>query len=238
MDTTAATLAVDGSAEASSPEAEAFCAAVVAVDAAVNSHDEAAIGSAVEAATAAATADGGPLLEAVLTTSDAGGPEFAEAYAALIDYMKANCGYAEVNVTASEFQFEGFPSEVPAGPTILALENAGEQVHDIFVMRLSDDFALSTDEIEALDKDEVMTIGTLTAFTFTFPGTTGYATADLVPGRYVTVCLVFDGATPEVLMHLQELGVNGPDDTIPPDAGVEIGDRHFNLGMVHEFTVV
>ena len=239
MDTTAATLAVDGSAEATSPEAEAFCGAVVAVESAVNSEDEAAIGSAVEAATAAATADGGPLLEAVLANVQTPNtPEFAEAYAALIDYMKANCGYAEINATASEFQFEGLPSEVPAGPTIFTLENAGEQVHDIFVMRLNDDDTLSADEIEALPKDEVMTIGTLVAFAFAFPGAASYATADLAPGRHVTVCLVFDGATPEVLMQLQELGVNGPDDTIPPDTGIEIGDRHYTLGMIHEFTVV
>ena len=165
-------------------------------------------------------------------------PEFPAAYAEMIDYMKANCGYAEVNAVASEFTFEGLPSEVPAGPAIFTLENAGEQVHDIFVMRLDDDVTLSASQIEALPKDEVMTIGTLVAFAFAFPGTLSYATADLAPGRHVTVCLVFDGATPEVLMQLQELGVNGPDDTIPPDAGVEIGDRHYNLGMVHEFTVV
>ncbi len=90
-------------------------------------------------------------------------------------------------------------------------------------MRLDDDVTLSADVIEALPKDEVMTIGTLAAFAFAFPGTLSYATADLAPGRHVTVCLVFDGATPEVLMHLQELGVNGPDDTIPPDAGVDRG---------------
>ena len=83
-----------------------------------------------------------------------------------------------------------------------------------------------------------MTIGTLVAFAFAFPGTLSYATADLAPGRHVTVCLVFDGddaggadATPGT--RRQRAGRHDP-----PDAGVEIGDRHYNLGMVHEFTVV
>ena len=54
MESAPAALAVDGSAEASSPEAEAFCTAEVAVEAAVNSEDPAAMGPALEAATAAA----------------------------------------------------------------------------------------------------------------------------------------------------------------------------------------
>ena len=77
----------------------------------------------------------------------------------LIDYMKANCGYAEINATASEFEFEGLPSEVPAGPAIFTLENAGEQVHDIFVFRLHDDVTLTVDEIKALPEEEARRSG-------------------------------------------------------------------------------
>ncbi len=178
MDTSAAppaSLAVDGSAEASSPEAEAFCGETVAVEAAVNSEDEAAIGSAVEAATAAAPADAAPLLDAVVANfEDPDSPEFAEAYAALIDYLKANCGYAEVNVTASEYEFEGVPAELPAGPAIISLENAGDQVHEFFAMRINDDVTLSVDELLALPEEESETMVTPAAFAFTFPGTTGY----------------------------------------------------------------
>ena len=240
MDTSAApaSLAVDGSAEASSPEAEAFCAAEIAVEAAFGSEDEAAIGPAVEAITAAAEPVGMAETVGVVLAAEPGSPEFEEPYAAMIDYMKANCGYAEVNATASEFEFEGLPSEVPAGPTIFTLENAGEQVHEIAVTRLNDDVTLTPDEIEALTEEEVMTIGTTVAFAFAFPGTMSYGTADLTPGRYVGLCYLFDGATPEVLMQLEELGVDGPEDTFPEGVDIEIGDSHYSLGMVHEFTVV
>ena len=47
-DTTEVTLAVDGSAEPTSPEAEAFCAAELTAEAAVTVEDEAAIGAAAE----------------------------------------------------------------------------------------------------------------------------------------------------------------------------------------------
>ena len=85
--------------------------------------------------------------------------DFETSYAAMIDYMKANCGYAEVNATASEFTFEGLPANVPAGPAIFTLENAGDQVHEIVVTRLNDDVTLSADEINALPEDEVTTMG-------------------------------------------------------------------------------
>jgi hypothetical protein len=236
---TPGTLAVDGSAEATSPEAEEFCAAEIAVEAAVNSGDEAAIGSAIESLTAAVPDEEvGAAVEAVLATFEEGGPEFEAAYAEVIDWMKANCGYAEIDVTASEFEFAGVPAEVPAGPAIISLENAGEQVHEFAVLQVNEDVTLSAEEIAALPEEEVMALGPTVAFAFTFPGSVGYGTADLAPGRYVGVCYLFDGATPDVLMQLEELGVDGPEDTIPADAGIEIGDSHYTLGMVHEFTVV
>ena len=69
MDTTAAppaSLAVDGSAEASSPEAEAFCTAEIGVQEALLSEDEAAIDTAIDALIAVAPADAMALLNPVL----------------------------------------------------------------------------------------------------------------------------------------------------------------------------
>jgi hypothetical protein len=239
-----ASLAIDGSADASSPEAEAFCAAELALEAAFNSEDEAAIGAAVEAVTAAAEPVG--MAEAVGAAVGAEGgpesPEFQEAYGDVIDYMKANCGFAEIDVTASEYAFEGVPVEIPAGPAIISLENVGEQVHEFAAMRINDDVTLSVEELLALPEGEAESMVTPAAFAFTFPGTVGHATADLAPGRYVALCFLPEGATPEVLMQLEELGLGGPEATLPAGetlpAELEVGPPHFTLGMVHEFTVV
>ena len=234
-----ATLAVDGSAEPTSPEAEAFCEAELAAEAALNSGDEAAIGTALEAITAAAE----PValtetVDAVLAAAEGGGPEFEASYAEVIDYMKANCGYAEVDAIASEYEFEGVPTEIPAGGTIFSLENAGDQVHEIAVMRINDDVTMSLDELLALPEEEAMSMVTTAAFAFAFPGTVSYGTADLTPGRYVALCFLPEGATPEAMSLLEEAGVDGPEDSIPADLGVELGPPHFTKGMVHEFTVV
>lgn len=79
--------------------------------------------------------------------------------------------------------------------------------------------------------------GDAAAFAFAFPGTVSYGTADLTPGRYVALCFLPEGATPEVLMQLEEAGVGGPEDTIPEDFPIELGPPHFTKGMAHEFTV-
>ena len=240
IDTTAAPpslLAVDGSAEASSPEAEAFCTAEIGVQEALLSEDGAAIDTAIDALIAVAPADAMTLLNPVLAVGGPESPDFAAAYTALIDWEKANCGFAEVDVIASEYTFEGVPAEIPAGPVIFSLENVGDQVHELMVMRINDDVTLSVEEILALPEEESQMMATPAAFAFAFPGTFDFVTVDLSAGRYVALCFLPEGATPEVMMQLEELGVDGPEDTIPADSGLELGPPHFTKGMVHEFTV-
>ncbi len=120
-DSAPASLAVDGSAEASSPEVEAFCTALVATENAVATGNPEVIGPAVEAVEAAAPDDETlAIVEAVSATFQAGGARVLEAYAELIDYIRANCGFAELNLTASDYVFSGFPAELPAGPIIVS----------------------------------------------------------------------------------------------------------------------
>jgi hypothetical protein len=243
MDTTARpeALAVDGSAEPTSPEAQAFCEAELALAAAFGAEDEAAIGAAAEALAAAADPVGMAETVGAALAAEPGSPEFEEPFAAVIDYMKANCGFAEVDVVASEYTFEGVPRELPAGPAIISLENAGEQVHEFAVNRINDDVTLTVEELLALPEEESATMATPVAFAFAFPGTVAFATADLTPGRYVALCFLPEGATPEVLMQLEELGLEGPEDTLPAGdtlpEGLELGPPHFTKGMVLEFTV-
>ena len=266
MDTTAGSLAVDGSAEASSPEAEAFCTAELAVEAAANSDDPAAVGPALEAATAAAPADVAPLLEAVVdNVGDPESPEFAEAYGAMIDYMKANCGFAELGVVASDYAFGGVPAELSAGPIIVTLENIGQELHVFEVARINDDVELTTEELLALPEDEVFTMITQVGGAFAAPGSTGNTVMDLAPGRYIAVCPIPQGLTPEVAAQFEGAEGSVPEGSAPgtetaatepvgtEPAGTEpagsgpagsapggsvLGPPHFTLGMFQEFEVV
>lgn len=222
--------------EPTSPEAEAFCAAELGAEQAFVDGDEEAIGAAVETLIAAAPEDVAPAVEAAIAGAGEAGPEFEAAYAEVIDYMKANCGYAQLEVAASDYAFGGLPAELPAGPMIVGLTNIGEEVHEIAIVRINDDVDLSVEELLELPEEEVDSMTAFVGIAFTFPGNTGYAVVDLAPGRYVALCFLPEGATPEVLMELEELGVGGPDDTLP-EGGPEVGPPHFTLGMIHEFTV-
>jgi hypothetical protein len=214
------------------PEAAEFCAAEVAAEAAFASEDPALIGPAVEALTAAAPEEAAPLVEAVIANAEGGpfDPAFAEAYAGLIDYVRANCGFAEVGIAASEYAFGGFPAELAAGPTIFTFENIGEEVHEMILMRINDDVTLSVDEILQLPEEESEGMATEAGFAFAFPGSTSQTVVDLTPGRYVSLCFLPENADPEMIAQME-----GPESTEPE--GANFGPPHFTLGMVHEFTV-
>ena len=113
-------------------------------------------------------------MQEVLTTAEnPDSPEFAEAYSALIDYMKANCGFGELAVAAQDYSFGGIPEEVPAGPTIVTLENIGEEAHEFIVYRVNDDVTMPVEEIFALPQEEAEAMVTEVAGTFALPGGTG-----------------------------------------------------------------
>jgi len=218
-----------GSAEASSPEAEAFCTAELAVEAAFGSEDPTLIEPAVGALTAATPAELQETVDAVLAAEE-DSPEFDDAYGAMVDWMRDNCGYAELNLTGSEYTFGGLPPEVSAGPTILALSNTGEEVHEALLLRVNDGVELTLDELIALPEEESMTNLTFTGHAFAFPGEIGQAVVDLPPGRYVAVCFLPENADPDIFMQM-----TGPDSSAPPDAN--FGPPHAILGMAQEFVV-
>ena len=121
----------------------AFCDAAVAAVAAAESEDPEVMMPAFEALVAASPEDILPAVEAVIATdAEPGDPEFDEPWTAMIDYVRANCGFAEINVALSEYAFGGIPEEVPAGPTILTAEAIGEEVHEMIIVRINDDVTL------------------------------------------------------------------------------------------------
>lgn len=221
----------DGSAEPTSPEAAAFCEAELAAEAAFGSQDPALIGPAIEALVAAAPADVAPAVEELIANAEAQGPAFEEPYGAVLDYMRANCGYAELNIAASDYAFGGLAPELPAGPTIVAMENIGQEVHEVVFLRINDDVTLAVEELLALPEEEGETMTTFAGIAFAFPGAVGQTVVDLTPGRYVAICFLPEGALPEVMEQM-----DGPESSTPP--GVELGPPHFVLGMVHEFQAI
>lgn len=112
-------------------------------------------------------------------------------------------GAEVVPVTGVDFEFEGIPAELPAGPTSFEFTNEGEAAHEMAVFRLGD--GVDLDELltreEEPSEEEAEEVG----FTFTEPGGDAtYLNADeLEPGTYAVVCFI---PGPEGKSH-HELGM-------------------------------
>ena len=219
-----------GSAAAPAGDVDEFCQAELAAEAAAN-QDPAAAGPAFDALVAASPADLKDTVEDVIAHAQdgPGSPEFDAAYGEMIGFVKENCGFTDVSLTTSEYAFGGLPTELTAGPAVFTVQNIGEEVHEVLVMRKNDGVTETAEEIIALPEEEAMAKATMVGVAFGFPGSTAFTTMDLTPGDYIAVCFLPQGATPEMMAQMPE----GPDGTMPPGAG----PPHAMAGMVQEFTV-
>lgn len=227
--TTVATSAAPTGSDASTAPAadvDAFCQAEIAVEAAVASEDPAVMAPAFEALSAAAPAEIKPSVDAAVTAASSGqenSPEFATAYGELIQYVQGNCGFGELEVTGSEYAFGGVPESLAAGPVVVTFTNTGSEFHEFALMRVNEGVTETAEELLALSEEEAMTKVTPAGGAFAAPGEDGYTVVDLTTGRYLAVCFVPEGATPENMPAIE--------------AGTHEGAPHAMLGMVQEFTV-
>lgn len=148
-------------------------------------------------------------------------PEFGEAQGEVDPFMFENCEFdAKVEVTATEYSFEGMPDEVSAGRVAVLLTNEGAEAHEIGIGRKADDATESLDELLALEEEEMMEklqpVGGAFAPT---TGSQGLAIVDLEEGEYVAVCFIPVGT----VMGEEETEGDGP--------------PHHAEGMALEFTV-
>jgi hypothetical protein len=218
---------------AASDEDLAFCEAITSVDAASgaagpdNPPDPevmAAAAEEVEANAPDALADEVPLLLEAIASTDGSTPEgFEAAYAATQDFQVETCGYAEVEGSAIDYAYQDLPTEIEAGPTVIRLDNTGSatEFHELVLLRVNDDVEETTEELLALPEEEALSKVTTAGVAFAPLGTTAGVSADLDAGRYIAVCFLPVGSTPEAF----EAGG-------PPD-----GPPHMLEGMVQDITV-
>lgn len=150
-------------------------------------------------------------------------PEFAAAQGTVDPWMFEHCEFDQKEeVTATEYKFDGLPSELDTGTTAILLTNEGAEAHEMAIMRKADGVTQSWDEILALPQEEgeqlVVQVGGAFAPN---EDATGLAVVDLVPGDYVVTCFVPAGTAV------------ASDGTMTEGTGTP----HFMHGMISEFTV-
>ncbi|MBA2281914.1 MAG: hypothetical protein H0W25_11890 [Acidimicrobiia bacterium] len=127
------------------------------------------------------------------------------------------------DVVAVDYAFEGVPETLPSGEHGFTLSGTGDEFHELALVRVDDDrpveeiFDLPESEQEAISEY----LGGITAC----PGETSAEPlgASLEPGRYVLVCFVPVGTTPDLRGDALPAAYENP--------------PHFTEGMVAELTV-
>ena len=175
-------------------------------------------------ATASDPADAAPAATTTPTEEAAAAPDAGDA------------GDADVlTLTAVDYAYEGVPAEVAAG-TELALVGAPDaEPHEAVVFRLAEDETRSAQEILSEGGPDGPPPGEFAGVLIAPPGgAPGFAPEGPVvldePGRYLLVCFIPVGTTPEAFAELAESGGTAAD--LPQD-----GPPHFTQGMAAELTV-
>jgi hypothetical protein len=129
-------------------------------------------------------------------------------------------GATAVTVTAKEYEFAGVDALSAGGTFAITFENAGKELHELMIQHIDDSETRSIEEM--MQSEEQPETVSEVAFGFACPGSTTTFNAEVTePGRYVALCFIPVGTTPE---------------TDPKDfeAG---GPPHAMQGMVVEFEV-
>lgn len=144
-------------------------------------------------------------------------PEFVAAEDSLDTWLLDNCGFEQLDVTASDFEYAGLPDTAATGELAVTLTNEGTNFHEIAILRVNDDVTMPAEELLALPMEEALASVAIKGITFADPGgsDTSFMRFD-EPGRYIATCFIPEGTT----MDMEGTG--------PP---------HFTLGMLGEITV-
>lgn len=114
-----------------------------------------------------------------------------------------NCGYQQVRLAGTDFDFTGAPETLQAGPASLLLENrsADGQFHVALLARAKDETVTLDRFLETPFEGLLEIVELVPGAAAAPPGQTGGVLVDLEPGRYFLLCPVGDeGQLPH---HLQ-----------------------------------
>jgi hypothetical protein len=123
-------------------------------------------------------------------------PSFASNFNALQEYRYNSCGYTQLDVTGIEYEFQGLPKTVAAGPVAIRFTDTGAELHELQIFRVK-----SKDSVKKIiglsEKEQRSKIEEVDRVSAT-QGETVYTIVDLSrPGRYGAVCHLPVGSTSE-----------------------------------------
>lgn len=205
-------------------DVDQFCQDAVAVEAAFAPEEpdpqevQAALEQAQSSAPEEVQDDVSTIVELLPQIGDEGPPpEFEEAARNIDEFLLAECGFEEIEVSGVDFAFDGVPEQLEAGTYAFNFTNdAAEEFHVLALVRINDDVTESFEEILQLPEEQAQSNVTDVGGTAADPGGSDVFFVDLEPGRYGVLCPI-------------------PVGTIGDTEGT--GPPHFVEGMFAEFEV-
>ena len=210
------------------PGVDGFCTAVIAADTAAAGGDDDALDGALEDLAAEAPEDLEETVATLVAAAEADQP-LGKAYTELIEFMRDNCGFSTIALTTAATSFNGVPSEAPAGPVILTVNNTSNVAQAVVIARINDDVTEPATELARLPTAEAFERFVVKTSVAVAPGGTAFATADLDPGRYFAAAILPEGTSPGGGTTTSTVAGASPATTSAPTGET--------LGIVKEFTV-
>ena len=182
-------------------------------------------GAALDAAIAAAPDD---IVDTITELKTEAAPQFENAdseasektlelYADTIAWAGDNCDVETLDVSATDYEYDGVPDELSTGYHVVDFSNEGQEQHEMFAFRINDGATESVEELFELPEEEIFSKITPVNAVFAVPGESETVSWNLTDsGNYAVVCFIPVGS-------VGETEGDGP--------------PHFTEGMVHEFTV-
>jgi hypothetical protein len=142
-----------------------------------------------------------------------------------------------LTITARDYAFE-VADTVAAGPITIRLHNAGQDFHEVDLMRLTDGHTMA-DVAHAMDaRQHVPWVAELGGVAAVAPGDDAAVTIDVPAGSYVVICGVPDAhGTPHAMKGMMRtLVVTGPSTATMPHSDVTVDMREYAFALSHPLT--
>ncbi len=130
------------------------------------------------------------------------------------DDVYANCNFAKLDVTATDYRYQGIPATVPAGNVALRLTNAApKEQHEIVILKLLPTATVTDPQkLLALSQKKQKKQAEVRQSAFAAPGQSSASVGRLDAGKYVVACFL-------------------------PVGGKRSGAPHYTQGMYASFEV-
>ena len=127
-------------------------------------------------------------------------------------WVHTSCGFTKLDVMGVDYAYKGVPSTIKAGVASIKFENMSDkEFHEMALIRIKDGSGVTSAELEAALKADANAAQQKYGDSVEFlsgaqapPGATGYTTADLKAGDYLTVCFVPVGGKDGGVPHVQK----------------------------------